>query len=144
MKKSIAALCLPLLLSACSLFQDEPVRVFYGQVTAVQPRQVMVFQPNLAGAAAGGVAGGVLGHQFGKGNGKTALTVLGVVGGALVGSQVHKTESLQDVTDLTIRLPDGHPIVITTSPQGFHVGQHVRIVQKGRQATVEAIADGPP
>ena len=37
---------------------------------------------HLIGTIAGGVAGGVVGNQFGGGNGKTALTVLGAVGGA--------------------------------------------------------------
>ena len=36
---------------------------------------------HLIGTIAGGVAGGVVGNQFGGGNGKTALTVLGAVGG---------------------------------------------------------------
>ena len=40
---------------------------------------------HLIGTIAGGVAGGVVGNQFGGGNGKTALTVLGAVGGALAG-----------------------------------------------------------
>ncbi|NJM33308.1 MAG: glycine zipper 2TM domain-containing protein [Limnobacter sp.] len=43
-----------------------------------------------AGAVAGGVTGAVLGKQFGNGNGQKAMTVLGAVGGALLGNKIEK------------------------------------------------------
>ena len=42
------------------------------------------------GAVAGGVLGGVVGHQVGGGNGKTAMTVIGAIGGGLAGHEVEK------------------------------------------------------
>jgi uncharacterized protein YcfJ len=50
---------------------------------AVQPSQ-----HNLVGAAGGAALGGLLGHQFGGGNGKTALTLLGALGGGLAGDGI--------------------------------------------------------
>ena len=40
------------------------------------------------GAVAGGLLGGVVGHQIGGGNGKTAMTVLGAIGGGVAGNEV--------------------------------------------------------
>ena len=51
---------------------------------------------NLVGSAAGAALGGLLGSKMGKGGGSTALTVLGVVGGALAGGYVGRS---MDPTD---------------------------------------------
>lgn len=42
----------------------------------------------VAGAVIGGIIGGLLGNQVGGGTGKTAATVLGAAGGAVVGSNI--------------------------------------------------------
>ena len=39
------------------------------------------------GAIIGGILGGVIGNQFGKGEGKTAMTGIGAITGAIVGGQ---------------------------------------------------------
>ena len=68
---------------------------------------------HLIGTIAGGVAGGVVGNQFGGGNGKTALTVLGAVGGALAGREVERNiRQQQTVThyELTVRMSDGSAV----------------------------------
>ena len=59
------------------------------------------------GVAGGAVAGGVLGHQVGGGNGKTAMTVLGAVGGALAGNEVEKRVRSTTVYDVQVRMEDG-------------------------------------
>ncbi|HJT07715.1 MAG TPA: peptidoglycan-binding domain-containing protein, partial [Stellaceae bacterium] len=46
---------------------------------------------NLIGSAVGGAAGGLLGNQFGHGSGKSAMTGVGVVGGALAGGYVGRS-----------------------------------------------------
>ncbi|QJW83745.1 glycine zipper 2TM domain-containing protein [Ramlibacter terrae] len=51
-------------------------------------RQAVQQQPNIGGAVIGGVIGGILGHQVGGGSGKDLATGAGVVGGAVVGSNV--------------------------------------------------------
>ena len=43
---------------------------------------------NVGGAVLGAVVGGILGHQVGGGTGRDAATAAGVVGGALVGSNI--------------------------------------------------------
>ena len=39
------------------------------------------------GAIIGGILGGVIGNQFGKGDGKTAMTGIGAITGAIMGGQ---------------------------------------------------------
>jgi outer membrane lipoprotein SlyB len=86
---------------------------------------------NLVGTIAGGVAGGVVGNQFGGGNGKTALTVLGAVGGALAGREVERNiREQQTVThyELTVRLSDGSARQFRSAqPFAFASGDHVRV-----------------
>ena len=54
----------------------------------------------------GAVVGGVIGNQFGGGSGKTALTVVGALGGGLAG---HKVESSHrdKVYEVVVRMDDG-------------------------------------
>jgi uncharacterized protein YcfJ len=51
--------------------------------------QVAVQQPKSgAGALMGAIAGGAMGNAVGGGSGKTAATMIGIVGGAIVGDKV--------------------------------------------------------
>ena len=59
------------------------------------------------GTVAGGVVGGLLGNQMGGGNGKTAMTVLGVAGGAFAGNQIEKNMKKVTVYDVRVRMDDG-------------------------------------
>jgi len=59
------------------------------------------------GVAGGAVAGGLLGHQVGGGNGKTAMTVLGAVGGAFAGNEIEKRVRATTVYDVKVRMEDG-------------------------------------
>ena len=52
-------------------------------------QQVEVFSPKSgAGAAMGAVAGGAIGNAVGRGAGNAAATVIGVLGGAVLGDQI--------------------------------------------------------
>ncbi len=86
---------------------------------------------HLVGTIAGGVAGGVVGNQFGGGSGKTALTVLGAVGGALAGREVERNiRQQQTVThyELTVRMNDGSTRQFRSAqPFAFASGDHVRV-----------------
>jgi uncharacterized protein YcfJ len=66
------------------------------------PRQVcnmqqVAVQPEKAGAGAimGGIAGGAMGNAVGGGNGKTAATVLGLIGGAMLGNKIEGAPAAQ-------------------------------------------------
>lgn len=59
------------------------------------------------GAVAGGVVGAALGNQVGKGNGRTAMTVLGAIGGGVAGNEIEKRTKSTTVQQVTIRMDDG-------------------------------------
>ena len=104
-----------------------------GVVETIRQVQVPVKDnsDHLVGTIAGGVAGGVVGNQFGGGSGKTALTVLGAVGGALAGREVERNiRQQQTVThyELTVRLNDGSTRQFRSAqPFAFASGDHVRV-----------------
>jgi outer membrane lipoprotein SlyB len=77
-----------------------------GTVESVTPVQ-QKGQGTGLGAVAGGVLGGVLGHQVGGGNGKTAMTVLGAVGGGFAGNEVEKRARSETLFDVRVRMEDG-------------------------------------
>ena len=80
------------------------------------------------GAAAGGALGGLVGNQFGHGGGKTAMTVLGVLGGALGGNQVEKDVKSTTQWVVDVRLDNGQlrTVGVPGNP-GPIVGMRVRI-----------------
>lgn len=60
------------------------------------------------GAILGAVIGGVLGHQVGGGTGRTAATAVGVVGGAVIGSQVEQRNQRDgEIYRVSVRLDTG-------------------------------------
>jgi uncharacterized protein YcfJ len=81
-------------ISSTPVVQQVPVA---RQVCNNQP--VAVQQPNSGGGAAlGGIVGGVLGNQIGHGSGRAAATLLGALGGAVVGNNVEGNNAqLQNV-----------------------------------------------
>jgi outer membrane lipoprotein SlyB len=82
------------------------------------------------GAVVGGLVGGLLGNQVGGGSGKTAATVVGVVGGALVGNNIEQNRNVQaaDMYEIRVRLDNGgSTTVVQDSINDLRVGNRVRI-----------------
>ena len=59
------------------------------------------------GAVAGGVLGAVVGNQVGGGNGRTAATVLGALGGGWAGNSVEKKMKKETLYQVRVRMEDG-------------------------------------
>ena len=59
------------------------------------------------GIVAGGVLGAVVGNQIGGGNGRTAATVLGAVGGGWAGNKVEKNMKKDTIYAVRVRMQDG-------------------------------------
>lgn len=111
-----------------------PTPMKHGMVIGIQNTTVAVNDPNMAGAAIGGIAGGVVGNQFGKGNGRKAMTLLGALGGAAVGSQVN-SQKLVPGYAVTIRGSDGE--VVTFNSQNYlNVGQSVNYTNQNNRITL--------
>lgn len=81
------------------------------------------------GAAAGGLAGAVVGNQFGRGSGRTVMTIAGAAGGAYAGNSIEKNMKKHTLFRVTVRLDDGTVRTVSQSqPTPFAVGERVRIV----------------
>jgi uncharacterized protein YcfJ len=80
------------------------------------------------GAVGGAVVGGVVGHQFGGGNGKTAMTALGAVGGGLAGNEIEKDMKKYTVWVTTVTFKDGtRRIYERTNNPGLKAGDVVKL-----------------
>jgi len=89
-----------------------------------------------AAPAAGAVAGGVIGNQFGGGSGKTALTVVGALGGAFLGHKVEE-KSRDKVYEVVVAMDDGSNRTVTyKSAPPVREGDRVRL-RDGQLVVVE-------
>jgi len=102
-----------------------PVCANCGVVESVQAVQHKG-QGSGVGAVAGGVLGGVLGNQMGKGKGRTAMTVLGAIGGGLAGNEVEKRTKAVTLYRVQVRTDAGELRTVeqSTAPA---VGERVRV-----------------
>lgn len=80
------------------------------------------------GAVAGDVLGGVVGHQVGGGDGRTAMAVLGAIGGGLAGNEVEKRVRAQNEFDIQVRMQDGS---VRTFQQRQSMAVGTRVVVDG-------------
>lgn len=80
------------------------------------------------GAVAGGLTGAVVGSQIGGGNGRTAMAVLGGVGGAYAGNEIEKNVKKSSAYQIKVRMDDGTVRVSTQAAQPeLAVGDKVRV-----------------
>lgn len=92
--KTVAGVKLSSLCDGCGVVSNAHTETRKGKASGV-------------GAAGGAVAAGVVGHQMGGGSGKTALTVLGAVGGAVAGNEIEKNMKKYTVWVTTVTFKDG-------------------------------------
>lgn len=97
MKKKLSLLSALLTVGGLSLAQDVGRVIsstpIVGQVglprNVCTTEQVSVAAPKSgAGALMGAIAGGAMGHAVGKGNGRAAATMIGIMGGAILGDNI--------------------------------------------------------
>ena len=140
------------LLAGLSLLSATSVQAqIYGNVissTAIQKQvpvtkqvcteqQVVVQQPKSgAGTIMGGIAGGTIGNSIGKGDGNALATMIGIVGGAIIGDKIEgekapRTQVVQNCTNQTV-----YETRIT--------GYHVEYEYGGRRYSIEMPRDPGP
>jgi len=84
------------------------------------------------GAVGGAVAGGVVGNQFGAGGGRTAMTLLGALGGGLAGNSVEKHLRSTTSYSVRVRMESGKTRYFTyQEAPPFRDGERVRIQNGG-------------
>ena len=108
------------------------------------------------GAVAGGVVGGAVGSQMGKGNGRTAMTVLGAIGGGFAGHEIEKQARAETVYAVRVRMDDGsvrsfqraQPVAVgtpvTVQGQTLRVAQHAPACARGIRPRSARGATGSP
>ncbi|WP_345810921.1 glycine zipper 2TM domain-containing protein [Paraburkholderia sp. PREW-6R] len=80
------------------------------------------------GAVGGAVAGGVVGNQFGGGGGRTAMTILGALGGGLAGNSVEKHIRSTTAYSVRVHMENGKTRYFTYhEAPPFQQGQRVRV-----------------
>ena len=80
------------------------------------------------GAIGGAIVGGVVGHQFGNGSGRTALSVLGALGGGYAGNAIEKNVKKTTVWITAVTFADGSTQTYEAAADpGLDEGDIVRI-----------------
>lgn len=140
MKKLLISVVMSVaVLSGCATTQQKEQVAFTATIQTVRNYQGVKHEPSVGSTLAGAGVGGLLGNQVGKGNGRTVATILGVVGGAAVGSQVGQKTVPVAMQELSILMPDGRLFNVSVEASGFYAGQHVEITTKGGVAEIKAI-----
>ncbi len=99
--------------------------------------QVAVVQPKSgAGAALGAIAGGAIGNAAGHGAGQAAATMLGIIGGAVVGDSIEGSGNTQ--------LQDVQRCATQTFYENRTVAYNVVYEYAGKQFTVQMPQDPGP
>jgi uncharacterized protein YcfJ len=106
------------------------------QVCSYQPMTVQ--QPNTGtGGVVGALAGGAIGNQIGHGDGRAAATVLGLVGGALLGNQIERNNSAPQVQNV-------QSCTTQTQYENRTIGYNVVYEYAGKQYNVQMPYDPGP
>jgi outer membrane lipoprotein SlyB len=117
---------------APATYQGQPAAYAeYGRVASVDlVRAGNTASNGTGGAIIGGVAGGVLGSTVGGGSGRSAATILGVIGGALLGSQIERNRNSPNsdsVHRITVQTDGGAWQTYDVGPTELRTGDRVRI-----------------
>jgi outer membrane lipoprotein SlyB len=83
------------------------------------------------GMITGGLIGGGLGSLVGSGNGRTAATIIGALGGGYIGNNIQKSQT-HTVYEISVKYDDGTwgTIRQTASPP-FRIGDRVLVSDQG-------------
>lgn len=80
------------------------------------------------GATTGAIVGGAIGSNFGKGHGRTLVSILGAVGGGVLGNEIEKKGRSQTAYQIGVRMQNGELRQIETATEPvWRVGDPVRI-----------------
>ncbi|WP_027967141.1 membrane protein [Halomonas halocynthiae] len=113
--------------------------VTLGTITALRQVQIQADSRagGLVGTVGGGAIGGILGSGIGGGSGRQIATVVGAMGGAAAGSAAEERLNRITAWEIEVRKENGQSIIVVQkADQPFQVGQRVRIVGNGNNASV--------
>ena len=113
-------------------------QVEYGKVTAISPVVIEGTQSGV-GQLPGAIVGGIAGSTMGEGKGQQIFTVLGALGGAVLGSTIEENATRTQGLELTLAMDSGKTLSIVQEVErvdAFQVGQRVRVLTQGRLVRV--------
>jgi outer membrane lipoprotein SlyB len=88
-----------------------------------------------AGAVGGAVVGGVVGHQVGSGRGRDVATVLGAIGGGLLGNTIEKKAKTSSEYRIVVRFEDGSTRTYPSATvPTWRIGERVKVINGVIQA----------
>jgi outer membrane lipoprotein SlyB len=109
--------------------QDPYNNAYVGTVVSLRTEERRGGRSSGLGAIAGGLAGGTLGNQIGgRGDGKILTTIIGAIGGGLIGDSIERSQTRGTVYIATIRMHDGNLRTFNyeNSPS-FRVGDRIDV-----------------
>ena len=112
--------------------------VEFGTVLSTNPVGIEGKQSG-AGQLPGAIIGGGAGSSVGEGKGQQIFTILGAVGGAVVGSMIEEQATRTQGLELTIKMDSGKTLSIVQEVDNVNVfreGQRVRVLTQGALARV--------
>lgn len=136
------ALALILSLGACATYSGAPpgaVEVRQGVIEQINPTQLQGVQHQGIGAVVGGIAGAGLGNLIGRGTGRDVATLLGAIGGGMLGNEVQQNDYERPIPgqQVVVRTDSG-VIVAVTQPvnPALYPGMRVYLEGSGMGARV--------
>ena len=113
--------------------------VQHGTIIGVNAVVIEGQQSSGAGQLPGAIIGGVAGSSIGEGKGQQIFSILGVVGGAVLGSVLEENVTRAQGLELTIEMSSGRTLSIVQEVESineFRQGQRVRVLTQGQLARV--------
>jgi outer membrane lipoprotein SlyB len=133
------ALALTFALGGCATYTGTPqgaVEVRQGVVEQIDPTLLQSVQHQGIGAVVGGIAGASLGNLVGRGTGRDVATLLGAIGGGVLGNEIQQA-------DYERPLPGQQVVVRTDSGVIVAVTQPVNpALAPGRRVYLEGSGSG--
>lgn len=81
------------------------------------------------GTIGGGALGGIAGGAIGGGRGSSIASVVGVIGGLLIGNAVEQQATQELGLELTVKLDNGQTaLIIQAADPPFQIGDRVRVL----------------
>lgn len=117
---------------------NQSYRLEVGTVERVRPVPLQGTDSGI-GAIGGGAVGGIAGSTIGGGRGSDIASVLGVIGGLVVGNAIENQVTQDMGLELTVKLDNGQTVVILQAADPpFQVGERVRVLS-GKDGKVRVV-----
>jgi outer membrane lipoprotein SlyB len=107
---------------------NQSFRVEMGTVERVRNVPIQGTESGV-GTIGGGALGGIAGGSIGGGRGSSIASVVGVIGGLLIGNAIENQATQELGLELTVKLDNGQTaLIIQAADPSFKIGDRVRVL----------------